>query len=470
LNPEDFMRLAERVLANKYAGPEGYKLVRRQGDWYRYKHGIYEQVGDNELIRSVVWHYLHQQLKPARPTQANPNPPPVPFNPGPKHVTGTLDAMGGQTVVNAEIVPAWIRGWSGPSSEGLVVMKNGIFHVGTKQVWPHTQGLFAVNQIPFDYEAGATCPQWLKFLDDAFPGDRDAVDAIQEWFGYMLTSDTSLQKILCFIGPRRSGKGTIGRVLRAMLGDTNVAGPTMAMLAQQFGLAPLLDKMVAIISDARATGRDAQIIAERLLMISGEDAVTVDRKNKEAVTLQMPLRFVIMSNEMPSLGDSSSALVGRMVFIKMSQTFYGREDSSLTKRLLAELPGVFNWALEGLARLKQRGKFLQPDSGEELAHEMEELNNPMKGFVERCCVLGEGEKVRKDYLFAAWKGYCRKHERHPGTREVFSKMLLSAVSSVKTSRSRDEGDRIQSYVGITLTERLTEKIATETFKNDDEDY
>ena len=37
-------------------------------------------------------------------------------------------------------------------------------------------------------------------------------------FGYCLTGDTAQQKIFMIVGPRRSGKGTIARILRALVG------------------------------------------------------------------------------------------------------------------------------------------------------------------------------------------------------------------------------------------------------------
>jgi putative DNA primase/helicase len=79
--------------------------------------------------------------------------------------------------------------------------------------------------------------------------------------------------------PRRSGKGTIARVLTALLGRDSVVSPTLASLQTPFGLAPLIGKPLAIISDARLGSRsDQAAITERLLSISGEDGLTIDRK------------------------------------------------------------------------------------------------------------------------------------------------------------------------------------------------
>ena len=60
------------------------------------------------------------------------------------------------------------------------------------------------------------------------------------------------------VGPKRSGKGTLARVLSALVGQANVAGPTLSGLATQFGLSALINKPVAIIADARFSGRAAE--------------------------------------------------------------------------------------------------------------------------------------------------------------------------------------------------------------------
>jgi len=48
-------------------------------------------------------------------------------------------------------------------------------------------------------------------------------------------------------------------------------------------------------------------------------------------------------------------MVGRLIVLMLTQSFYGREDPSLTARLLTELPGILNWSLHGYRRLRQRG-------------------------------------------------------------------------------------------------------------------
>src|SRR4030095_16234340 len=109
--------------------------------------------------------------------------------------------------------------------------------------------------------------------------DAATIAALQEAMGYILGGDTSLQKMFLFVGPKRLGTGTIGRVLTGLLGAHHVAAPTLAGLSTNFGLQDLIGKSLALISDARLSGKaDNKVVVERLLSISGEDSLTIDRK------------------------------------------------------------------------------------------------------------------------------------------------------------------------------------------------
>jgi putative DNA primase/helicase len=128
-----------------------------------------------------------------------------------------------------------------------------------------------------------------------------------------------------------------------MLGLANCCAPTLAALGTNFGLWPLIGKRLAVIGDARLSGRtDQAVVTERLLSISGEDALTIDRKNLPPVTVKLPTRIVILTNELPRLSDASGALAGRFLILRLENSFYGREGMNLTDRLMKELPGILH--------------------------------------------------------------------------------------------------------------------------------
>jgi putative DNA primase/helicase len=266
-----------------------------------------------------------------------------------------------------------------------------------------------------------------------------------------LGADTRQQKILLIVGPKRSGKGTIARVMAHLLGPDNCCAPTLASLSQNFGLQAIVGKRAAFISDARLSSRaDQAVIAERLLSISGEDRITVDRKYLTPWTGRVGARFTIFTNELPRLGDASGALSSRFLLLKMVNSFFGKEDHALTDNLLTELPGIFRWAWQGWQRLRDRGHFVMPASACASIQELEDLTSPIAAFIREECTVGPESWIECDTLWKRWCAWCETQGRtHPGSQPTFGRDLSSAIPTLHRARLRgDNGGRLYAYMGI----------------------
>jgi P4 family phage/plasmid primase-like protien len=308
--------------------------------------------------------------------------------------------------------------------------------------------------VPFDYDQEASQPKaWSDFLRALWPKEPAAIDALGEWFGYVISGRLDLHKILLNIGPTRGGKGVIARIETALIGRGNVAGPTLNSLGGEFGLAPLIGKPLAIISDARFVGKNSNIVVERLLSISGEDTLTVNRKYRDQWTGKLPSRLHVISNELPQLGDASTAIVGRIVLLPLSLSWLGKEDHSLELRLHAELPSILNWALDGLQRLTKNGnRFTRVASAEEAVTLMRDLASPVAAFVRERCVIGTDKQIEVQRLYSAYRAWCDENGHVKATKASFGRDLRAAIPSVKRRRLREEADddRIYVYFGIDL--------------------
>lgn len=264
--------------------------------------------------------------------------------------------------------------------------------------------------------------------------------------------------MLMIIGPKRSGKGTIGRVIQGLVGHQNVAAPTLASLERNFGLSPLIGKLIAIVGDARLSGRaDSQAIVERLLSISGQDTQTIDRKNRSFWTGALPTRFVLISNELPRLADASGALPSRMILLRMTRSFFGLEDINLTEKLLAERSAILLWAIAGWDRLRKRGYFVQPESGQEYIDDLLELSSPIQTFVDEECLVSDDETIPIPDLFEAYRTWCKSRGKDHHTDEAgFGRNLRAAVPAIQVTRPRTGGTRVRMYRGIGLASRQVE--------------
>lgn len=225
-------------------------------------------------------------------------------------------------------------------------------------------------------------------------------------------------------------------------------------MVQNFGLVPLIGKMLALIPDARAPGAGQQTIVERLLSITGEDSLTIDRKNKDPVTLTLRSRILLLSNEELQLGDASGALTSRMVLLVTTKSFYGMEDVSLESKLLAELPGIFNWCLTGRARLYQRGYFVEPKASRDMKVEIDNLNSPINLFINDCTEPELHSYVTKGDLYEAYRIWCGEQGLKPQPQPVFGKMLRAARPEMVDHRVQENSVRKTIYCGIKLVDAM----------------
>jgi putative DNA primase/helicase len=373
-----------------------------------------------------------------------------------RHKIGDLrDALAAVVHMDETIdQPSWL-GIAGPP---VVAMANGLLRLEGRELLPHTPSYWNQTAVPFDFDPDAPeATTWLGFLADLWPDDPDSIAALQEFMGYVISGRLNLHKILLIVGPTRGGKGTIARILGRLVGLANVAGPTLSSLNHDFGMAPLIGKPLAVISDARlGAHRDSSIVVERLLAISGEDTITVNRKYREQWTGKLPTRFLIISNELPQLGDQSGVIANRFVVLLLRNSWLGKEDTTLEDRLSAELTGILNWSLDGLERLAKQGQFTRPASTDEAIIALQDLASPVSAFVRDQCLVGPTHEVVVEVLFKAWQSWAESNGHGKGgSAQTFGRNLRSVVPSLRTARPGERDDRIRIYRGIGLRAQPT---------------
>jgi putative DNA primase/helicase len=447
-NPKDPLPIARKFAEIHYMDDITPTVHHYQDEFYSWNGAAYSELSTT-TIRSEIYGMLENAQRFSGEEMR-------PFQPTAKRVSDVVDALKAVAHLRSHsATPLWLDGRENPPAHEILPCRNGLLHLPKGRLLPSTPLFFGMNAVDFDYQPDAPEPDaWTTFLDSLWPDDPEAIDTLQEMFGYLLTTDTSQQKAFLIIGPKRSGKGTLGRILKALIGTANVCAPTLSGLATNFGLQPLIGKPLAVISDARLSSRaDQHVIAEHLLSVSGEDLQTIDRKHRAAWTGTLPTRFLILSNELPRISDSSGALASRFVVLTLTRSFYGCEDHALTGRLLAELPSILNWSIEGWKRLRDRGHFQQPESSKQAIEVLEELGSPVLTFIKDRCIVAPGQQVSPDKLFNEWSAWCEAESRDkPGTKQAFGRDLRTAVPGLKITQPRDEeGRQRRVYEGIGLS-------------------
>jgi putative DNA primase/helicase len=448
-----------RIMMADYFIEGGLQTLWRHRDEFWWWNGSYYEVANAGTLRAHIWQFLERSLRIEAKTGAT-----IPFKPTPQLVSAVADALSSVCILHDRIEPpVWISsGTNKPAPIELFACANGLLHLPTGKLYPATPDFFCLNASRVKYDRRAKAPRWDKFLRTLFGTDRQPVRLLQHWFGYVVSPDMAQQKILGIIGPPRSGKGTIARLLRALLGTTSVAGPTMHSIGTEFGLEPLITKPLAVISDVRI-GKHTSVstIVERTLSISGEDVLTVPRKHTKAWHGQLPTRIMFLTNEPLALTDSAGAFTSRLMMLNLTETFLGREDMELTPKLKREASGILNWAIAGYRSLKAEGHFTQPKSSYESIARMERLGSPIKAFIADRCEVKAGATVLVDLLYEQWLAWCREDGRKDsGTKEWFGRNLHAALPKLKLVKRGPDNERKRCYQGLMLIERTkAEEIA-----------
>jgi putative DNA primase/helicase len=453
--PSAPLDVARKVYLNHRDVNGARTLVAWRGGWMRWCGPHWVEMDTAEL-RSELYELLGavDYLKPITDKGQIVDWEPSPWNPDKRKVANVMEAMGAVGHLNADLdPPAWIGPHSAdrhPAAQ-MIGCTNGVLDLATREVHAHTPTLFNTVSVPFDYDPHTEPPAaWLQFLNSVWPADEQSIALLQEYVGYLLSGRTDMQKMLLLIGPTRSGKGTIARMLAELVGRGHVAGPTLASLGTNFGLSPLLGKPLAIVSDARLGNAPADTVVERLLSITGEDMLTVDRKFKEPWSGRLSTRFVILSNELPKFRDASGAIANRLLILQMTESFLGREDRALDKRLRGELPGILTWALQGLDRLIRNNRFTVPSSSDDATNLMMDLASPVSAFVRERCRRGPSEDVSRDGLYDAWKAWAEDNGHRAGEKSTFGRDIRAVVPEAKVTQPRTGDGRARMYVGIGL--------------------
>jgi hypothetical protein len=199
------LAIARRFIGDCFAHVDCPTLLFTDDEFHRFN-GVNWEVIERAAIRRNVYEYLEPRKVSVTRGDTTEI---LPFKPTHRDVDGVIDALKA-----AAYSPVRSPAWTGdtanlPDPAQLIVATNGVFtlgHTGAEKVCDPTPRLFTLNSLDYGFLTTAAPPlKWLAFLADIFDDDQQQIELLQEWFGYVLTADTRLQKMLLLIGPPRSG-------------------------------------------------------------------------------------------------------------------------------------------------------------------------------------------------------------------------------------------------------------------------
>ena len=426
-----------------------------KGQWAEFQEGRYNDV-DYSVLRGDVYGFLDGKQVTRLTSKGDTEI--VPYKPTRAKVSDIIDALNTKCPI-ADEPPTWLDNDEHPEPSDLIAFQNGMLDVSnmkeTTELQVATPAFFSYNVLPYDFNPSLDSKIWRKFLNEIFDGDKGKIRLLAQWFGYNLVPDMTQEKMMLFTGIPRSGKSTTLDTMASMLGANQYCFTSLSSLCGRFGFQPMMGKYAALIGDARTPRRQQMASAmEKILQITGGDAVSIDRKGIQALAaVHLKTRFTFTMNDLPAFTDHAKALEARMLILEFDESFAGREDRTLKLRLKHEAKEgkLINFALDGLQDLRQQGRFITPPSSERLLESFMELVSPVQRFLDDCCVndLDKGYVSSED-LYEAWQCWCDENGHRPGKKCQFGRWVQGTRPGIRKLRKREGLDRFYGYSGISL--------------------
>lgn len=446
----------EKILDNRLI------LRNHRGRWIEYQKNCYEKL-EIESFRGQLYKFLDG--KAYCHVNANGDINILPYKPTRAKINDIIDALNHWCPI-LENPPVWLSENDKPDPINLIAFQNGILDVqkyiqGEICLYNPTPDFFTFDILPYDFDENAESPIWNNFVEDIYNSNREKIQLLAQWFGYNCVPDLSFEKLMLFTGRPRSGKSTVLETMQSMLGEKQCCETSFQSLSGPFGYQPLMDKFAAVIGDAKSPKMaEGNAVLEKILHITGGDAVSVNRKGiQELPIVHLKCRFTIAMNDLPTFTDHARALEPRLSILVFDNSYVGREDRTLKRRLKKEANEgrVINFALRGLKDLRTRKNFITPISSLMAMKQFQELASPAVTFVSECCEIeppdaAEPYFASKDQLYEIWQAWCNNQGRKPGLKEQFGRWFLAACPEATTIRKRVDDKRLYVFEGVRLSD------------------
>jgi putative DNA primase/helicase len=290
---------------------------------------------------------------------------------------------------------------------------------------------FLTYQLPFNYDPKATAPMWTAYLNEMLP-DVSRQKVLAEFIGHIFDKTGTLkpEKALLLLGEGSNGKSVFYDVVFGVLGgDENVSGYTFETLTSvQAGgsqRANIVDKLLNYGSEL-STKLDPNMVKA---LISGEP-VEARPLYQQGYMIEGYAKFVFNCNQLPKDTEQTHAFFRRFLIIPFDTLIPdAKQDKNLGVKIIqSELPGVFNWIMEGLDRyLDQKGHFTDCEAAAKQLAQYKLESDSVKMFLHENSYVPD--PLRYEFLkelYTTYRSFCAEDGFKPVQKTNFKKRLTSS--------------------------------------------
>jgi putative DNA primase/helicase len=299
--------------------------------------------------------------------------------------------------------------------ERFIHVANGVVRFcrdGDIQFGAFSPDYFSRNQSPFSFDAEAECPRFLNEL--IYPAvSEDDADLLQRWLGLALFGYNLPQRFLILDGMPNGGKGTLVRIIQALVGLDNTCQLRTESLQERFETYRYRGKTLLIGPDVPGDFLMRKG-ATMLKVLVGGDPISAEGKGLNGDFQMFGTFNVVMtcnSRLRIRLEDDGGAWQRRLLVVRY-------EKSPPTKRILdfhqtllnSEGSGILRWALAGFVKLQAEfsncGDFLLTEAQRNRIDSLLAESDSLRLFVKHRLEPHESSNLTVGEFFQAYADFC----------------------------------------------------------------
>lgn len=353
------------------------------------------------------------------------------------------------------------------NTAGVLQFNNCIVDFSGEEVVvsPPSAKHFCNFRLPYNYDENAKCQKFMDFLRDIFEKDQERIDLVQEIMGACLFYEKCMQNLVVFLGNGANGKSVLASTIKHMLGDNNVSAISLDRLSGDRFSKQNLDKKLLNISSETKSGKIYS--TADLKTLTGGDSTEVEKKFKDAYTTEIYCKYILLANEMIQTEDHSDGFYRRLIIIPFNRHYCdavpGEEpdenklykDPFLEGNLMLELPGIFNFALDGLLRLWANDfQFTFSSACDKAKKKYMNEHNVVKYFMSECIdIVGVGnkQKIQSPMIYPAFVKFCRENGFYQKlTKPKFFGLFNQIIEDENLDVMKKKGHNDYFYDGMTF--------------------
>lgn len=298
------------------------------------------------------------------------------------------------------------------------------------------------------FDPVAICPRWVQFVEELWPTSPAVRAYVQRAIGYCLTGDVREQAFFLCHGTGRNGKSTLFNIMRALVGEySSVTDFTTFDADTQESRSDLAKLRAARVVTVSESNEDTRLAEARIKAVTGGEAITARELYGRPFDYVPQFKLWMAVNHLPVIRGQDNGIWRRIHLIEFNQNFEGREDKLLELKLRAELPGILNWAMDGLREWHAQGLNPPPEvTGATKAYRADQ--DLIGRWIADKCDVGLRYEVQVGIAYESYVQWCQK----VNVRE-FSQIAWSRKMKERGFETRQLDGRT-IYLGISLKEQI----------------